>query len=61
MLQHHDSDDENHESSQDDESIEDINVTLSKKSIDRKGSTVLDHEKKFYITESGIPEVKLAK
>ena len=41
--------------------MEDINVTLSKKSIDRKGSTVLDHEKKFYITESGIPEVKLAK
>ena len=33
---------------------------MAKKGIQRKESTVLDHEKKFYLTENGLPEVKLA-
>jgi hypothetical protein len=34
---------------------------MAKVGIDRKESTVLDHEQKYYTTENGISEEKLAK
>ena len=49
------------EKSNNDQDLEDLRMTITKRGIDRKGNTVLDHEKTFHITESGIPEVKLAK
>ena len=39
---------------------DDISRVLANKSIDRKQSTVLDHEKKFYMSKKGLPEPKLA-